>query len=342
MRFFVVCCLVFACPFSAAAQATKIKGRLEAVYRHVGGREKPGEPVERDGAKNQRANAELSADDRRAWCDWIQEWTDTELNRTAKAKVSQTHLRAAYEVLYNITETHEQETLAAICWIRLTADGIANSELPADTTTQTPKWPIEKWKFLAFDIEMKGDIENVARAAYRATLTRAEADRQPEWPRGPIEVNNLEKTIAVAEMLGKRKDEWLRWAMLSCAARFRERPESGLLRSAEAEFIYNLADDDGLASEAHALWRKAVKGTQGEDREMPLIVVAHDNGGRSRITWLDAQCSSQKQAAQWNADLEPDESPLVRKSFAVEQACWTRRDVTSLEAYRRGKPKTTP
>ncbi len=341
-KFFLLCCMALACPITAAAQANKIKGRLDAVYRNVGGRRNPNEPVERDGPKNQRANAELSADERRAWCDWIQEWTDAELDRTAKAKISQSHLRDAYEVLYNITKTPEQESLAAICWIRLTRDGIANNDLPADTTTQTPKWPIEKWKLLAFDIEMKGDIEKVVRAAYRATLTKTEADAQPRWPRGAIEVGSLEKTIAVAEMLGKRKDEWLRWAMVSCVARFREWPDSGLLRSAEAEFIYNLADDEALALEALAHWRKTVRGTDGEKRGMPVIVVANDSGGRSRITWLDAQCSNAKEAADWNAELEPDESPFVRKSFAVEQECWTDRDIATLNAYKRGKPKNTP
>ncbi len=322
-------------PPTPTVDVAKIKNRLGAAYRGVGGRARPDEPVERDSLLNQRANAELSDEDRAEWCAWIQEWSDRELDRTAKAKKSQEHLRFAFEVLYNVTTDARQESLASICWMRLTRDAAANGEIPPGTLMDPPKWPIAKWAVLPFDPGMKGTISEVVRAAYRSTRPRREMEKEPGWPRDPIELD-FKKTIAVAEMLGSRKDEWLRWGLEWAKREYTKGQDFRAYYAMPAEFIYNLADSNSLAEDASEFWRTAAS-PQSLSRGMPIIVRCRKVDGKERLTWLATECFDRQEAMDFNKGLEPSER-VVRKSFALQAECWCDPSVESLAPYLRGRP----
>lgn len=243
------------------------------------------------------------------------------------ARLNQSHLLYAFEVLYNITEDPSQESEASLSFIRLSVVCKAVGDLPAGSSIEVPKWPLPKWETPEFELRNEQAIEHAAKAAYLSTITKREAQRRKNFPELPIDIG-LSATLSVAEKLKHRKDEWLQWALAIAQSKALADRYDQAHHRMWAEYIFNLADEEKLATDAKALWCKIVDG-QERTRGIPVLVQAEYRDGKVDTTWAETVCWSPEEVLEYDRDTSPEER-LVKKSFAGFETCWCEQDVKNV------------
>jgi len=326
------------------AQASDPKGpgsasaAVEEAFKKCGiVRKSPWEPAERDSEGNRRAAMLLNPTEQAEWCRCLKEWEERELDRTAREKVSQVHICYALEVIYNLSPDDEAESLAHISWMILMRHAAeAGERTPA--SLETPKWNVPKWDRMIYDPPTGATLEDRVRQAYRSTRTIRQVKKEPRWPKDPLDVQSFDATIRVAELLGNERDEWLRSVVGWAKREFAKGESFRGFYTMPLEYVYSLADDESLASDAYRTWveMKRVEGKAPDD--FPIIVRVRRKGSDERLTWIESVCFLESEVAEWNRDAEPDER-VKRRRFERVEECWTDDRVESVSPLKRSAPK---
>lgn len=265
-----------------------------------------GEPFSRNGEANSRLGERLTREQRRLWCDEVEAWADRELDRTSRDGSDQSHILAAYELLYNIG-SDEQASAAYLRYRLIWQWNRDRGNFGTEIDEVPHKWAwVEKWqKNTSVERCPFAWCANQALAkgwsAYRSTMNNEEARQGPTWPFIPIVADCRESVAAAGFLACGDREAWLAAALEWMKEESRKNEPSPWYTIELAAVVYNLASNEKTRAAAMEHWAM-----QYRDRPIDRIILFEDNQGKETIWWLDALCVDPAEAAEANAAAKMD------------------------------------